>query len=132
MRQMAKILVRFTALLIVSGMLLHESIPHHHHSEAGHVHSCCESHDHDNAEHNDVQPCTILSSIQHQNLKPQIQVHSQDLGQNHIHHHNDACNECLTTQCAATLTKTPVFIPQSVFTETDIFHTFSFRGPPSA
>ncbi|MDX9847689.1 MAG: hypothetical protein RBT74_11970 [Tenuifilaceae bacterium] len=129
---MAKILVKLIVLLILSGMMLHEAIPHHHHSQSGHVHTCCESHEHNDAGPNDVQPCTILSSIQHQNLKPQIQIHSQDIGQNHINHHNDACNDCLTMHCVATITKTSIFIPQSVFSETESYHTYSFRGPPSA
>lgn len=129
---MVNILVKLTALLILSGMILHEAIPHHHHSIAGEVHTCCHSHEHNDTESNDVQPCTILSNIKFENFKPQIQVHSQELKRNHSDFHFDACEHCAEQYGVFELLKTPIHIPQSVFSETEYFHTFSFRGPPSA
>lgn len=129
---MVNILVKLTALLILSGMMLHEAIPHHHHSSAGEVHTCCHSHEHNDTESNDVQPCTILSNIKFENFKPQIQVHSQELKRNHSDFHFDACEHCAEQYGVFASLKTPINIPQSVFSETEFFHTFSFRGPPSA
>lgn len=129
---MANLLVKLTALLILSGMMLHEAIPHHHHSEAGHVHTCCESHEHNDAEPNDVQPCTILSNIHFENFKPEILVYSKEVKHSHNNILSAACQLCFSKQAILSDFKTPIFIPQSVFSETEYFHTFSFRGPPSA
>jgi hypothetical protein len=114
---MAKILVKLAALLILSGMMLHEAVPHHHHSMAGEVQTCCHSHEHKDAESNDVQPCTILSNIKFDNYKPQIQVYSQELKRSHSDFHFDTCEHCAEQYGVFALLKTPINIPQSVFIE---------------
>ena len=132
MRQMAKILVKLTALLILSGLMLHEAVPHHHHGTAGEVQVCCHSHEHNDAEDNDVQPCTILQNIKVENHRPQIQVHSQEIRRSHSDFHFDACEHCAEQYRVFALSKTLIHIPQSVFIETDYFQFFLFRGPPLA
>ena len=129
---MANILVKLSVLLILSGMMLHEAIPHHHHSSASEVDTCCHPHEQNDTESNNVQPFTILSNIKFENYKPQIQVYSQELKRNHYDFHFDACEHCAEQYGVFELLKTPIHIPQSVFSETEYFHTFSFRGPPSA
>jgi len=112
--------------------MLHEAVPHHHHSTAGEVQTCCHSHEHNDAQKNDVQPCTILSNIKFDNYKPQIQVYSQELKRNHSDFHFDTCVHCAEQYRVFALSKTPIHIPQSVFIETDYFQFFLFRGPPLA
>lgn len=72
------------SLLILSGIVLHGAVPHHHHYHKDEAHVCCNTHEHEGEAHDDAQPCNLLSSIYMENLKPEIQVFSKHLNINQI------------------------------------------------
>ena len=132
--KVAKILAKVLSLLIISGIILHGAVPHHHHEIAGEVHTCCESHQHHDGEsHSDSEtPCTILSSIHFENLKPQVQVFTQELKHNHFDDYIATCPLNHFADFHPFHTKKTIFIPEAVFSETGFYHSFSHRGPPLA
>jgi hypothetical protein len=132
MMKIGKVLAKLLALLIISGMLLHGVVPHHHHEFAGEVHTCCESHQHHQGEsHSDAEaPCTILSNIHFENLKPQVQALAQDLKHNHFDDFNAVCPLNHFAEQLTTHTGTKLFIPKAIFLEHGFYQSFSHRGPP--
>jgi hypothetical protein len=131
MSRFAKIVANLAALLIISGMMLHEMIPHHHHTSTGEVQTCCESHHKNDANNHSEKPCTILTNIHFENFKPQISVFSQELNHNHSNGFNAICPQCHIQVFGQTLIVTPIFIPEAVFYETEFHTSYSLRGPPS-
>ncbi len=130
MKRLTAWLLYLSFLLVLTGFIGHEVIPHHHHSTKGDVHACCESHGDDDPTGKTETPCTILSNIRFENNKPNIQVFSQELKHKQ--------KECFFASCGIsqfftplfTQIKTPIFIPQAVFSETRFYSSFSHRGPP--
>lgn len=69
-------------LLILSGIVLHETIPHHHHMQGNEIHSCCINHEHDSEhedDHHQSLPCNLLSNIFFENNEPSIQVFTKEV-----------------------------------------------------
>jgi hypothetical protein len=134
MMKIGKVLAKLLALLIISGMVLHGLVPHHHHEVAGEVQTCCESHHHQQGEsHSDDEaPCTILSNIHFENLKPQLKVFAQELKHNHFDDFIAICPLSHLEEQHPTHTKTPVFITKAIFSESGFYYSFSHRGPPLA
>lgn len=130
MMRFAKLLGRLAALLVISGMILHEAIPHHPHIVAGEVNTCCESHEHSNAQSHDILPCSILSTIQLENFKPQIQAQSQEVKKNHFNYPSITCEGCCSNHPELAYGNTSIYIPEAVFLDTTFSNTFSHRGPP--
>ena len=129
---MANILVKLTALFILSGMMLHGVVPHHHHEVAGEVNTCCESHEHQQGESQSEAetPCTILSNIHFENFKPQVQVFALQLKHNHMDNCLAMCALIHFADFHQLYTKKPIFIPEALFSESGFYHSFSHRGPP--
>ncbi len=132
--KITKTLPYLISLLIISGMILHGLVPHHHHEFAGEVHACCESHHNNNSpsNSNSETPCNILSNIHFENNKPDIQVYFKDVNPNHTVYSNFVCEDCFTQHFADVDNRTPVFVPRANFSESEFSQSFSFRGPPAA
>lgn len=120
------------SLLILSGIILHGAIPHHHHHTYSEIHTCCESHNHNDAERNEVLPCTILSSIYFENHKPEVQIYAQEVKTNHSNHINFLYEEYFNLQFTFVGNKSSVFVPQVKLSESLLSQSLSFRGPPTA
>lgn len=132
MMKIGKVLAKLISLLIISGMVLHGIVPHHHHEVAGEVHTCCESHHHQQSEsQSDAEaPCTILSNIHFENLKPQVQAFALQLKHNHMDNCLAMCALIHFADFHQLYTKKPIFIPEAIFSESGFYHSFSHRGPP--
>lgn len=132
MMRFTKILAQLTAVLIVSGLILHEVIPHHHHASTGEVHACCENHNHNSSEHSSEQACIFLSNIHFENYKPALEVHSQFTKQSHLNGNNLLANEYFKFHAAPTKANKTPCIPIAALAESEFLRSFKFRGPPSA
>jgi hypothetical protein len=132
MKRFTTWLLNISLVLVIAGMFSHEFFPHHHHDITGNVQECCESHNNNDSEKHNESPCTILSNIHFENLKPELQVFSQELKHNHTHAFIAECTSCNSLAFISTLTITRVFVPESVFSEIDFYNSFSYRGPPLA
>ena len=132
MKRITTWLLNISFILVLAGMVGHEVFPHHHHNEPGEVHACCESHHDDEPESKTETKCTILSSLRLEKKNPEIQIHTQELkhNQNDIHYSIAGC--CHTQHQIESFTKTQIYIPQAVFSETCHISSFSHRGPPLA
>lgn len=132
--KIVKVLTKLISLLIISGMILHGVVPHHHHEVTGEVHTCCESHNHQDGDNPSGKeaPCTILSSIHLENLKPHLQVFTQELKHNHFDDFIAICPLSHFAEQHPTHTKTPLVIPKVIFSEDGFNFSYSHRGPPRA
>lgn len=131
MIRVMKILAKILSLLVISGMILHGVVPHHHHDSAGEVNTCCETHHHEgDSNQSEHDPCTILSSIHFENHKPQVTVLTQNLNHNHF---NDLIAICPLNHFSE---QNPIFIESPIplflvgFTEIESNISISRRGPP--
>lgn len=132
MMKFARKIAWLLSFLILSGIILHGAIPHHHHHTYSEIHACCESHNHNDAEKNEVLPCTILSSIYFENHKPEAQIYAQDVEPNHSDHVNNFCEECFNLHFTFESNKSSVFVPKVKLSESLLSQSLSFRGPPTA
>ena len=132
MMRFTKILAQLTAILIVSGLILHEVIPHHHHASTGEAHACCENHNHNSPERSSEQACIFLSNIHFENYKPALEVYSQFAKQGHFNGKNLHTNESIKFQTTLATASTPPYVPLSEFSESEYLRSFKLRGPPSA
>lgn len=132
MMRFTKILAQLTAVLIVSGLILHEVIPHHHHASTGEVETCCETHNHNTTEHSSEQACIFLSNIHFENYKPALEVYSQFAKRSHLNGNYLLANEHLKFHAALTKTAKAPRIPIAKLAELEYLRSFKFRGPPSA
>ena len=132
MMRFTKILAQLTAVLIVCGLILHEVIPHHHHTTAGRLETCCESHNHNTTEHSSEQACIFLSNIHFENHKPALEVHSHLAKQSHINGGILPVNEGLKHLAALTKANKAPCIPVAKLAKSEYLWSFKFRGPPAA
>ena len=132
MMRFARVLGRLAALLFISGMILHVAIPHHPHIVAGEVSTCCESHEHSDAQNHDILPCSIFSTIQLENFNPQIQAHFQEVNKHHSNYFNHIFDNCRSQHIELAYANTSIYIPEAVFLEAVFSNAFSRRGPPLA
>lgn len=132
MHRLRNTILHLMALLIVSGLVLHEVIPHHHHAFTGGEYACCQSHHHDSSHHHSEKPCTLLKHIYFENSKPQIQVFALEHGDVVAHFAVAACADCFNLPVFQKNTDERAFPFLALFSSSHHQTPFSHRGPPQA
>ncbi|MFO8020986.1 MAG: hypothetical protein R6U65_00865 [Perlabentimonas sp.] len=122
-------LLNFSLLLVLTGMIGHEVVPHHHHDAAGQVETCCESHNHEE-ETDSESVCNVLADIHNEERKSEFGINETNLKYQHNNSFHSVCSHCTLSASSQSLSKKRVYIPQALHSDTNHPIAFSLRGPP--
>ncbi|MFP4557536.1 MAG: hypothetical protein ACLFNU_11765 [Bacteroidales bacterium] len=129
MKSLTTWLLNASLLLVLTGMIGHEVIPHHHHVTAGQVDTCCESHEQEEeSDHDSV--CNVLADIHKEERRIELGANETNSKHQHNNSSHTVCSHCSLSTFSQALSKKQLYIPQAE--HSNIYHTitFSFRGPP--